>query len=94
MPIFGLASMIHATVNRMPGMTSGMIASAKNSVLNGVLVRSFIQASAVPTHEREHRGADGELQRVEEQPGVLAAEIGGAEILQRELRRRGWRSAA
>ncbi len=48
-PIFGLASMIHDTVNRMPGMTSGMIASAKNSVLNGVLVRSFIQASAVPT---------------------------------------------
>ena len=48
-PIFGLASMIHATVNRMPGMTSGMMASAKNSVLNGVLVRSFIQASPVPT---------------------------------------------
>ena len=48
-PIFGLASSIHATVNRMPGITSGMIASAKNSFLNGVLVRSFIQASAVPT---------------------------------------------
>ena len=48
-PIFGLASMIHATVNRMPGITSGMIASAKNSVLNGVLVRSFIQARLVPT---------------------------------------------
>jgi hypothetical protein len=48
-PIFGLASIIHDTVNRMPGITSGMIASAKNSVLNGVLVRSFIQASAVPT---------------------------------------------
>ena len=27
---------------------NGMIASAKNSFLNGVLVRSFIQASAVP----------------------------------------------
>ena len=49
MPIFGLASSIHATVNRMPGITSGMIDSAKNSFLNGVLVRSFIQASAVPT---------------------------------------------
>ena len=48
-PIFGLASMIHDTVNRMPGMTSGMIASAKNSVLNGVLVRSFRNASVVPT---------------------------------------------
>ena len=48
-PIFGLASMIHDTVNRIPGITSGMMASAKNSVLNGVLVRSFIQASAVPT---------------------------------------------
>ena len=88
-PIFGLASMIHATVNRMPGMTSGMMASAKNSVLNGVLVRSFIQASAGADDERQHRGADGELQRVEEQPRVVAAQIGGAEILQRELRRRG-----
>ncbi len=48
MPIFGLASMIQATTNRMPGITSGMIDSAKNSFLNGVLVRSFIQASAVP----------------------------------------------
>ena len=47
-PIFGLASSIHDTVNRMPGITSGMIASAKNSLLNGVLVRSFIQASIVP----------------------------------------------
>ena len=50
MPIFGLASMIQATVNRMPGITSGMIESAKNSFLNGVLVRSFIQASVVPRH--------------------------------------------
>jgi hypothetical protein len=33
----------------MPGITNGMIASAKKSVLKGVLVRSFIQASAVPT---------------------------------------------
>ena len=48
-PIFGLASMIHATVNRMPGMTSGTIASAKNNVLNGVLVRSLRKASVVPT---------------------------------------------
>ena len=30
-------------------MISGMIDSAKNSDLNGVLVRSFIHASAVPT---------------------------------------------
>ena len=49
MPIFGLASRIHATVNRIAGMTSGMSDSAKNSDLNGVLVRSFIHASAVPT---------------------------------------------
>jgi hypothetical protein len=48
MPIFGDPSMIHETVNRMPGITRGMIESAKNSRLNGVLVRSFIQASAVP----------------------------------------------
>jgi len=48
MPILGLPSRIHATVKRMPGITSGMIESAKNSVLNGVLVRSFIHASAVP----------------------------------------------
>ena len=48
MPIFGDPSMIHDTVNRMPGITSGMMDSAKNSRLNGVLVRSFIQASAVP----------------------------------------------
>ena len=53
-------------------MTSGMIASAKNSVLNGVLVRSFIQASAGADDEREHRGAGGELQRVEEQPRGVA----------------------
>ena len=30
-------------------MTSGMSESAKNNDLNGVLVRSFIHASAVPT---------------------------------------------
>src|SRR6266545_3461106 len=48
MPIFGDASRIHDTVNRMPGITSGMIESAKNRRLNGVLVRSFIQASEVP----------------------------------------------
>ena len=30
-------------------MTSGMSESAKNSDLNGVLVRSFIHASAVPS---------------------------------------------
>ena len=48
-PIFGLASMIHDTVNKMPGMTSGTIASAKNNVLQGVLVRSFRNASVVPT---------------------------------------------
>jgi hypothetical protein len=48
-PIFGLPSRIQATVNRIPGMMSGMIESAKNSDLNGVLVRSFIQASSVPS---------------------------------------------
>jgi len=48
-PIFGLPSRIQATAKRTPGITSGMMASAKNSVLNGVFVRSFIQASAVPT---------------------------------------------
>ncbi len=48
MPILGLASMIHDTANRMLGITSGMIERPKNSFLNGVLVRSFIQASAVP----------------------------------------------
>ena len=48
MPILGLPSRIQAIVNRTPGMTSGMIDRAKNRVLKGVLVRSFIQASAVP----------------------------------------------
>jgi hypothetical protein len=48
-PIFGLPSRIHDTVNRIPGITSGMSDSAKNSALNGVLVRSFIQASSVPS---------------------------------------------
>ena len=86
--------MIHDTVNRMPGITSGMIESAKNSVLNGVLVRSFIQASAVPTHEREHRGADRELHRIEEQAGGLGAEIGAAEIVEREFAPARPRSAA
>ena len=49
MPIFGLARRIQATVNRIPGMTSGMRESAKKIDLNGVLVRSFIHASVVPT---------------------------------------------
>ena len=88
MPIFGLASRIHATVNRMPGMMSGMIESAKNSVLNGVLVRSFIHASAVPSDEREQRGADRELQRVPEEPRGLGAAVGLAVVVERELRRR------
>ena len=33
----------------IPGITSGMSDKAKNSALNGVLVRSFIQASSVPS---------------------------------------------
>ena len=45
----GLPSRIHATTNRMPGTTSGTSDSAKNSRLPGVLVRSFIHASAVPS---------------------------------------------
>ena len=49
MPIFGLARRIQATVNRIPGMTSGMMESAKKIDLNGVLVRSFIHARAVPS---------------------------------------------
>ena len=49
MPIFGLASMIQATVNRMPGMIRGTIEMAKNSALKGVLVRSLTQAKKVPT---------------------------------------------
>src|SRR5260221_6067740 len=48
-PILGLPSRIHATVNRIPGMIRGMIDNAKNRALKGVLVRSFIHASAVPT---------------------------------------------
>ena len=48
-PICGLARRIQATVKRIDGMTSGMSESAKNNDLNGVLVRSFIHASAVPT---------------------------------------------
>ena len=60
-------------MKRIAGMTSGMSDSAKKSDLNGVLVRSFIHASAVPTHEREERGAEGELDRVPEQPPGLGA---------------------
>jgi hypothetical protein len=48
MPICGLARRIHATVNRMEGMTSGMSESAKKTVLKGVFVRSFIHASVAP----------------------------------------------
>ena len=48
MPIFGLASRVHATVKRMFGITSGTSDSAKKSDLNGVLVRSLIQASKAP----------------------------------------------
>jgi hypothetical protein len=48
-PIFGLPSRIQATVKRIPGITSGITESAKNRPLNGVLVRSFIHASSVPS---------------------------------------------
>ena len=47
-PILGLASMIQDTVKRIPGITSGMMVKAKNNDLNGVFVRSFIHARAVP----------------------------------------------
>ena len=54
-------------------MISGMIDSAKNSDLNGVLVRSFIHASTVPRTNANSAVPVGELQRVPEQPGRLAA---------------------
>ena len=63
MPICGLARRIHATVNRIEGMTSGMSESAKNIVLNGVLVRSFIHASVVPSRNAKIGGARRELDR-------------------------------
>ena len=88
-PIFGLASMIHDTVNRIPGITSGMMASAKNSVLNGVLVRSFIQARPVPTQSESTAAPTANSRELTKQTRVVAVQIGGAEILQRELRRRG-----
>ena len=47
-PILGLASMIHEMVNKMLGMIKGTIDKAKNKRRMGVLVLSFIQASAVP----------------------------------------------
>ena len=53
MPIFGLASRIHATVKRMLGMMSGMSDSAKKNVLKGVFVRSFIHARPVPTRNEK-----------------------------------------
>ncbi len=49
MPICGLARKIQATVNRIPGITRGINESAKKTPLKGVLVRSFIHASDVPT---------------------------------------------
>ena len=49
MPILGLPNNIHATVNKMPGMINGIIDSAKNNDLNGVLVRSFNHAKNVPS---------------------------------------------
>jgi len=87
-PIFGLASMIHDTVNRMPGMTSGMIASAKNNVLKGVLVRSFIQASVVPTTSASTPAPVANCSELRNSRAFVGAQIGGAEILQGELRRR------
>ena len=51
MPIFGLPRKIHDTVNKIPGMISGTSVSAKNSALNGVSVRSLIQASKVPSEK-------------------------------------------
>ena len=47
-PILGLANMIQEMVNKMPGMMSGTMDNAKNKRRSGVLVRSFIQANAVP----------------------------------------------
>ena len=47
-PILGLANMIQEMVNKMPGMMSGTMDKAKNKRRKGVLVRSFIQANAVP----------------------------------------------
>jgi hypothetical protein len=59
-PILGLASMIQEMVNKMPGMMSGTMDNAKNKRRSGVLVRSFIQASAVPmTNANKERKLHG-----------------------------------
>lgn len=47
-PILGLANMIHEMVNKILGMIKGTMDKAKKRRRMGVLVLSFIQASAVP----------------------------------------------
>ncbi len=72
-PILGLPNKIHATVNRMPGITSGISDSAKNSDLNGVFVRSFIQASVVPT--KKAKSAVPEANFTEFQNSLAVSEL-------------------
>ena len=88
MPIFGLASMIHATVNRMPGITNGMISQREEQALErrvGALVHPGKQGAE---EERERGGAGRKFHGIEKQLRSAGTQIGIAEILQRELRRR------
>ena len=68
-------------------MISGTSASAKNSVLNGVSVRSLTQANNAAEKEGERRAAERELQRVDEQAGRVGAGIRAAIIVERKARR-------
>ncbi len=78
MPICGLASRIHATVNRIEGITSGMSESAKEIDLNGVFVRSLIHASVVPSTNANNDAPKANRMEVESNRQVSAVPYAAA----------------
>ena len=75
-PILGLANIIHEIVNKILGIMSGTMDKAKNRRRMGVLVRSFIQAKAVPiTNARNDppRANFTEFQKISTVSGLLYA---------------------
>src|SRR5438132_14059048 len=80
MPICGLARRIHATVKRIDGMTSGMRDSAKKNDLNGVFVRSFIHASAVPTTNEKSDAPNAKRMEVANRRNVSVVPYAAAKL--------------
>ena len=95
MPICGLARRIHATVNRIPGMISGMTESAKKTDLERRVGALVHPRECRAEHEREERRTGRELNRGPEQPPGVAAAVGHGIVADREdgIRRRRLRRA-